>query len=157
MAILDFFILHPIILKVASYNFWLVSLSFFSIFLYSYRSFNYYNSNSCRSFSLLNAIEKCNGNLSSSPQDSWMSNNYRKNNKEKIKELIPKIKQRRSIKSDNCTREKLDSAIFIYHFGCTINIFADTEKKWRGEMLTFISIYCTASRLEPDKFRDTFL
>jgi hypothetical protein len=36
-----------------------------------------------------------------------MSNNYRKNNKEKSKELIPKIKQRISIKSNNCTRRKV--------------------------------------------------
>ena len=68
---------------------------------YSYCSSNYCDSNSCRSFTLLKALAKSNGNLSLSPlrarksdnyryRDSWKSDNFRESHKKKEKKLIPK-------------------------------------------------------------------
>jgi hypothetical protein len=60
--------------------------SFLYCFQYSYRSSNYCDSNSCRSFTLLKALAKSNGNLiaiafnseKENYRDSWESDNFRK-------------------------------------------------------------------------------
>ena len=62
--------------------------SFLYCFPYSYHSANYCDSNSCRSFTLLKALAKSNGNLIAIAlrarksdnyryRDSWKSNNFR--------------------------------------------------------------------------------
>ena len=67
---------------------WFIA-SFLYCFPYSYRSSNYCSSNSCRSFTLLKALAKSNGNIiaiafkSEKERDSWKSDNF-------IKEAIKK-------------------------------------------------------------------
>ena len=62
---------------------WFIA-SFLYCFPYSYRSSNYCDSNSCRSFTLLKALAKSNGNLIAFKsdnyryRDSWKSDNFRK-------------------------------------------------------------------------------
>ena len=66
---------------------WFIA-SFLYCFSYSYRSSNYCDSNSCRSFTLSKVLAKSNGNLSLSSlrtrksdnycyRDSWKSDNFR--------------------------------------------------------------------------------
>ena len=102
---------------------------------FSYHSSNYWNSNSCRSFTVLKALAKSNGNLfviafKSEKErerarksgnyryryhDSWNSDNFRESHQKK-KQSTDTKKAAKGIKSDNFTRsnrEKYNIAIAI--------------------------------------------
>ena len=77
-----------------NFVYWFMA-SFLYCFPYSYRSSNYCDSNSCCSFTLLQALAKSNGNLIAIAfksdnyryRDSWKSDNFRKEAIKKSKEL----------------------------------------------------------------------
>ena len=79
--------------------------SFLYCFLYSYRSSNYCDSNSCHSFALLKALAKSNGNLIGIAfyRNSWKSDNFRRKPSKK-KQRTDSKKDAKRIKSDNFTR-----------------------------------------------------
>ena len=127
--------------------------SFLYCFPYSYRSSNYCDSNSCRSFTLLKALAKSNGNLFAiafnsdnyRERDSWKSENFKKEAiKKRSKELIPKrmqiglnvitlqgvIEKSPILLSQYWKIEWLDGSIIISHFGGSNNIFDDCTILW---------------------------
>ena len=126
--------------------------SFLYCFPYSYRSSNYCNSNSCRSFTLLKALAKSNSNLFAIAffarksdnyryRDSWKSDNFRERAIKKSKELIPKrmqkglrviifqgaIEKSPILLSQYWKNEWLDGNITISYFGGSNNISSFTN------------------------------
>ena len=121
--------------------------SFLYCFPYSYRPSNYCDSNSCRSFTLLKALAKSNGNLFAIAfksdnyryRDSWKSDNFRESYEKRSKELIPKrmqkglrvitlqgaIEKNPILLSQYWKNEWLDGNITFSYFGGSNNIFAD--------------------------------
>ena len=125
--------------------------SFLYCFSYSFRSPNYCDSNSCRSFTLLKALAKSKVIFSLSPlrarksdnyryRDSWKSDSFRERTiKKRSKELILKRMQRglRVITLQGTIEkspillskywkfEYLDGNIIILYLGVSNSIFAD--------------------------------
>ena len=117
---------------------WLMA-SFLYCLPYSYRSSNYCDSNSCRSFTLLKALAKSNGNLFAIAfksdnyryRDSWKSDNFRERAIKKEqrtdtkKDLQGAIEKSPLLLSQYWKSEWLDGKIIISYFGGSNNIFAD--------------------------------
>jgi hypothetical protein len=130
--------------------------SFLYCFPYSYCSSNYWNSNSCRSFTLLKALAKSNGNLFAI---AFKSDNFREREPSNKKQRTNTKKDTKRIKSDLQRAiekspillsqywkfELLDSTIIISYFGGSNNIFADCIPKW---ILSWIYNYFDAFMLK---------
>ena len=132
--------------------------SFLYCFLYSYRTSNYCESNSCRSFTLLKALAKSIGNLIAIAFKSEKTTIGRaitlERKPSKKKQRTDTKKDAKRIKSDNFTRsnrEKYNIAIAIleklqflngnknyYDFYGSNNIFADCICIWCALVSTTI-------------------